>query len=221
MKINELPYVGTSKRSVNLLAQKLWKVKDMDAVVVAMTPAAMPLAASLAGALELPLEALPGRVIRHPADGAKSIGSVTVDAVSCRDDINDIPRDYITHQLMFSQCAVRKEYESYYAKRVPLSFRNRVVILVDDAISTLHPMSACLMSVIRQRPLKVIVAAPAVTAEAARRIAETGGETEYLDMIHESDVRTSYSENTDQQQDRAKAILETYTRVYEEIPGHA
>lgn len=214
MRTNELTHVKTAEQAGNLLAQKLWRVMDMDAIVVAVTPAAMPLTVSLARVLHLPVEALPSRVVRDPADAAKVIGSVTVDAVSCLDDLHDIPRDYVAHQLLLLQCAVRKEYESYYARRVPSSFQKKTVILVDETISAPHPMSACLISVVKQRPLSVIVVAQRVTAEAARRVGEMVGQIEYLEMINDLDARLSYAGYTDQQQDRAKAIFETYIREF-------
>ena len=60
-------------------------------------------------------------------------------------------------------------------------FQDKVVILVDDLTITSYEILACLNTIRKQQPEKIIVAVPAITPGAAHEIAQ---EAEALIFIH-------------------------------------
>lgn len=167
------------------LALQLYEHASSTAIVVAASADAMKIAASLADLLRLPLEIIPSRVIRHPGNPPRLIGSVTIDDFSIDDDVHDIPQDYVSHQLLLAQQAVREDYHSYYSNVSPATFRNKTIILVDEVISSAHPVITCLKSIKRQQPHQTIVAALYMTPEASRQIATLADQLTFFEILNE------------------------------------
>jgi putative phosphoribosyl transferase len=185
MKTRQILQHENADQAAHYLAQQLYEHASSPAIVVAASPTAIELASTLANLLVLPLEIIPTRIIRHPGNSSKVIGSVTVDEFEIDNDLKDIPQDYISHQLLLTQASVRKDYETYYADMAQASFRKKTIILVDDVIGSAHPMASCLKSIKRQQPEKIIVAALYVTAEAVRRLGAIADQLTFFEMIQE------------------------------------
>jgi predicted phosphoribosyltransferase len=183
MKINNALQNETADQAAHHLVQQLYEHASSTAIVVAASPSAMELAALLANLLNLPLEIIPSRVIRHPGNPARIIGSVTVDEFEIDNKPNDIPQDYIAHQLLLTQASVRKDYESYYSKISAASFRNKTIILIDSIIDSPHPVVACLKSIRRQQPENIIVAALYMSSEAIKQIGVLASQLTYFETI--------------------------------------
>jgi predicted phosphoribosyltransferase len=164
-----------------LLSQKLDSYRN-NAVVVGIPHGGVCVAFAIAEALSLSLEVLPCRRIKHPADSNKAIGSVSVSEAFIHDFSQCIPQDYIYHQIALLRNALQHEHHQYYRNRRPPSFLYKTVILVDDILEVSDTMLACLRDIKKQKPLKVIVAVPVVTAEAARIIRAEADEFVFLQM---------------------------------------
>ncbi len=178
---------GTSPgQAAHHLALQLYEHASSTAIVVAASADAMKIAASLANLLRLPLEIIPSRVIRHPGNPSRLIGSVTIDDFNIDDDVHDIPRDYVSHQLLLTQEAVREDYRSYYSNVSQAAFRNKTIILVDEVIISAHPVITCLKSIKRQQPHQTIVAALYMPPEAARRISGIADQLTFFEVLNES-----------------------------------
>lgn len=165
-----------------LLAEKLDAYRDSHAVVLGIPYGGVCVAAEIARLLDLPLEVAPCRRIKHPADSKKCIGSVSEDDVFINDLAMDIPQDYISYQIEMLRHAIRQEYIHYYGDRRPMRFLYKTLILVDDVLKSGDSVLACVRGLRKQKPLKIIVAAPVVSAEAARIIQQEADDVVFLKM---------------------------------------
>lgn len=164
------------------LSKVLAEYKNSNAVVVGIPHGGVCVAAVIAEELSLPLEIMPCRRIKHPADGKRAIGSVSEDEVFIHDCSHTIPQDYVGHQIVLLKHAISHEVKKYYGDTTPQSFRYRTVILVDDILSGSDKMMACLKSIKRQAPLKVVIAVPIVAAEAAHIVGAEVDDIKFLKM---------------------------------------
>lgn len=159
------------KHAAFLLGERLSEYNGSDAIVIAVPGGGIHMGAYLAQLLNLPLDVIPCKKIKHPADHHKTIGAVTSDSVVIRDPENVLPQDYVYHQIQLLQHLVRVQNARYDHERSKVSVQNRTVILVDDMLKTGDTMLACLKSIKKLSPSKVVVAVPNVTPEATRNIA--------------------------------------------------
>jgi len=154
----------------HLLSHKLEGYKNSNAVVVGIPYGGVCVAAAVAESLSLPLDIIACRKIKHPAENKRCIGSVGAKDVVVHDSSQTIPQDYVSHQIALLRSVIQYEHKLYYPDSSPASLRYKTVILVDDILKSGDAILACLLEVKRQQPLKVIVAVPVVTAEAARLV---------------------------------------------------
>lgn len=154
----------------HVLSRKLAYYQSSSAVVVGIPHGGVVVAAALAEALSLPLEVMPCRKIRNPANSEENIGSVSEDEVFLHDCARSIPQDFLHHKIRQLQRCILQEKTSYYDSRQPLSFRHRPVILVDDLLTSADTMMACLRSIRKQRPLEIVIAVALAEVVAARDV---------------------------------------------------
>lgn len=163
-----------------LLSKKLEDYADSNSVVFGIPRGGVCVAAEISQALALPLEAIFCRRINHPADHHRSIGSVSTKDVCIHNCSHTIPQDYIAHQIALLRNAVGYEREYFYGGRTPAAVHYKTVILATDVLATSDSILACIRELKRQEPLKLIVAVPVVSAEAARIIRSEADDIVYL-----------------------------------------
>ncbi|HEY0744657.1 MAG TPA: phosphoribosyltransferase family protein [Chryseosolibacter sp.] len=164
------------------LGQLLAEYRNSNAIVVGIPHGGVSVASVVAAELISPLEVIPCRKIKHPADATKTIGSVSEDEVFIHDCSHTIPQDYVYHQILLLRNAMAAERKKYYGSIKPQSLRYRTVILVDDMLSTSDTILACLRDIKKQNPLKVVVAVPIVAAEAARVVSAEADDLKFIKM---------------------------------------
>lgn len=152
----------------NLLARRLEAYRSSDAIVVGIPAGGVAVGAAIARVLSLPLAVLPCRKIQHPVDNNKTIGSITADEVFLRHCSHTIPQDYISHQIALLKNALKHDRHRYSSDEVSTSFFYKTVILVDDVLLSGDALLAGIRGLRKQMPLKIVVAIPVVSAEAAR-----------------------------------------------------
>lgn len=177
--------VSDRRQAGSLLANRLQQFAHSDALVVAIPRGGVVVAAAVAQRLHLALEIFPCQEIKHPADGTRAIGSVSLDEVVVEGTSHDIPQDYISHQIALVQNCLRAELQLYGRDKLPVSFRYKTVIVVDDLLRSGDTMLACLQSIRKHQPLKLIVAVPFVSARAAMAIGTVADEIIFIRMDHE------------------------------------
>jgi putative phosphoribosyl transferase len=165
------------KHAAYLLGERLMEHKNTDAVIMAVPGGGIHMGSYLAGLLGLPLDVIPCKKIRHPADTQRTIGAVSKGAVVLQETGNEFPQDYIYHQIQLLQHVIRLQDRNYDKERTHVCLQEKTVIIVDDMLKTGDTMLACLQSIRKKEPARIVVAVPNVTPEATRRIAD------YIDSI--------------------------------------
>jgi putative phosphoribosyl transferase len=165
-----------------LLARKLAAYRHTNAVVVGIPHGGVCVASVIAEELSLPLEVMPCRRIKHPAESQQYIGSVSENEVVLHDCSRTIPQDYLSHQIILLKNAILHENRKYYDHRKRDSFLYKTVILVDDILISSDGVIACLREIKREKPLNLVVAIPVVSAEAARIVQSEADDLVFLHM---------------------------------------
>ncbi|MEJ1238233.1 phosphoribosyltransferase family protein [Chryseolinea sp. T2] len=153
-----------------LLGERLMEYRNTDNVVVAVPGGGIHMGAYLSELLNLPLDVMPCRKIKHPADPQKTIGAVSVDAVVLPEQDRNLPQDYVYHQIQLLQHVIDMQARHYAAARPAVSFEGKTIIVVDDLMLTGDSVLACVKAVKQHNPAKVVVAVPNVTPAATQLI---------------------------------------------------
>jgi predicted phosphoribosyltransferase len=177
--------VTDRRQAGSLLANKLQQYANSEALITGISRGGLVVAAAMAKALNLELEILPYQKISHPADSTKSIGSVSVDEIVIEGVLHDIPQDYISHQIALIRNGLRNELQRYHRVKPQSSFRYKTVIVVDDILRSGDTMLACLRTIRKQQPLKLIIAVPFISDEAAAMINVVADEVVFIRVDHE------------------------------------
>ncbi|SKC87702.1 phosphoribosyltransferase family protein [Ohtaekwangia koreensis] len=163
-----------------LLSKKLLLYKNSNALVVGLGHGGAVVGYHVAHALQLSFAVIPCRKIKHPANSAQTIGSVSMNEVLMLEDIHGIPQDYIYHQILLSRIGIEREFNFYYANKPRPIIENRTVIIADDVLEEGNAIIACLRSIKKQNPTDVVVAIPIVTAAAFRAISLEADDVVFL-----------------------------------------
>lgn len=153
-----------------ILGKKLKAYEKTNSVVIGIPCSGVCVAATIANYLTLPLEVMPCQRIKHPANDNKNLGSVSLTEVFLPNSVEDIPQDFIAHQIVLSKNANLFEYNFYHKDCAPLPLKYKTVIVVDDLLISGETMLVCLQEIKKQNPLKIIVAVPIVSAKAAQMV---------------------------------------------------
>jgi predicted phosphoribosyltransferase len=149
-----------------LLARALEQHRDEDVVVFGMSRGGMPVAFEIAAALQAPLDVFVVRTIAVPGQeslvmGAAASGGVrvVVPEVVTRLGISKVAIESASarewHELI-------REERQYRGELQAMDVRGRTAILVDDGLSSAPGLRAAAMSLKRQKPARLVVAAPAL-----------------------------------------------------------
>jgi putative phosphoribosyl transferase len=216
MKAIEKCKVFDREEAGGLLSAKLQQYKGTDAVVMGIATGGVIVAARTAELLNLPLNVFPCRQIADPVDKNRSIGSVSLDEVVVQGNCHDIPQDYISHQIALLRASLHSEWQKYYSNNPQVPLRYKTVIVVDDIVRSGNSMVACLKSIMKQTPLKIIVAIPIVSAEAARKIGEIADEVIFVQMKHDvQSAKDFYVEYPAVDEHEVKALLQSFEKEIE------
>ena len=156
--------------AARLLFNKLTEYKNnKDVIVIAILTGGIPVGYHLADMLNVPFDIIPCKKICHPSRPGETIGSVTLTEISIHDD-RYIPGDYVHHQVRQIQNDLKGRYKLYRGDKKVTDLKGKTVILVDDRLKTGDTMLACLRSIKKQKPSKVIAAVPLTTVRASHQI---------------------------------------------------
>jgi putative phosphoribosyl transferase len=175
-----------------LLGHRLIEYEKTNTIVIGIPNSGVRVAAEIAKYLSLPLEVLPCKQIRHPADDSKALGSVSLTEVVVPDRNGQIPQGFVAHQIAMLKKVNASEYSFYYDGHRPLPLKYKTVIVVDDLLRSSEAMLASIREIKKQTPLKIIAAIPIVSAGAARQISAEVDDLLFLRMENEIGPATNY-----------------------------
>jgi predicted phosphoribosyltransferase len=193
------------------LAERLKEYGRPDAVVVAVSGGGVQVALPVAHTLGIPVEVIPCRKLKHPADENKTIGAVSASAVVIHEDDNDIPQDYLYHQIRLLQHAIQGQLKDLGRGDLKDAVAGKLVILIDDVLMTGDSVLACIRTLRSYAPSEIILAVPIVTPDGARAVAGDLDSVIYL-TIEAQPVGRLYSEFPDVSDEQVIALMLAATR---------
>lgn len=158
------------EHAAHLLAEELTHFKNSEAVVMAIPRGGVPVALHLAQALHLPLDIVPSKRMKDPANCHETIGSVSLNGLDLVDDCHDIPQDYIYHQTILIKHSLRCQYKFYQGDNKSICLKDKTVLLVDDKIKYESQILACIRSLLSQQPRKIVVVTPVASGPIIQRL---------------------------------------------------
>lgn len=173
-----------------VLAAMLESYRGADAVVMAIPPGGVPVAAEIARALGLPLDVAVMGNITLPWDAEAAYGAVAWDGKALLNDevhfyflLSDKVVDEGTRQAVHK---VQRRLEALREGRPFPDLRGRTAILVDDGRTWAFTMGTAIETLRRSGASHVIVAMGTAPAKVAEQIAALADEV-YCASVHQAD----------------------------------
>lgn len=144
------------------LACKLLKYKDTDAVVYALPRGGVLTGMEVAKVLQVPLELVIACKIGHPMNRECAVCAVTEDGERICDEIGVccVDKSWIESESSTQQAEAKRRRIMYKGNSPAISAEGKIAILVDDGIATGLTMKVAIQSIQKQKPAKIIIAAP-------------------------------------------------------------
>jgi predicted phosphoribosyltransferase len=203
--INE-DILKNKNQAIKLLGEKLIEYKKSNAIVLSVSRKSVVTAYQLAMQLHLPLQIFPCWEIKHPGNSSITIGSVCDNEVILHDE-KDIPRDFIAHQIQMIQHSIKHEQKFYQQIDQSSNLESKTIIIAVDILENVDTIHACLASVKKQNPFKIIVAALLVAPELMRFLSTEIDKIEFIKMESDHDAILNYEELEPVSKDKARALL--------------
>ncbi len=183
-----------------MLADRLSQYRQRKGVLVLAIPrSGVPVAAAIASKLDLPLAMFPCRKLVHPSNPQLTIGSVCHDEVVLHPD-REIPTDLVSHQVHRLRREIIPEQKAY---GIPdQTYEGKTVILVDDRLKQSDTLAACLRSLKKKSPSRILVAVPVATAGQVRKLEQDGVQVVTLRELNVLTDTATYYEHFDPPSDR-------------------
>lgn len=90
------------------------------------------------------------------------------------------------------------------------NFDNRLVILVSDFTETGCEIVACLKTIAKHHPFKIVVAIPVITCEAASEIRHEADELVFLEITSPYSAEIFYKDSSELTEVEAQRLLSSY-----------
>ena len=200
------------------LSEKLQQYKNTGTVIMAVPKGGIPVANAVANILDLPMEILFSKKLRHPYDREYIIGTVSLRGNYI------IPNEgvpaYFIHQEITQ---IRKELNEMQMKLMhPIHFtslKHKTVILVDDWIATGRTLLGLVNILKTNGPAKIIVATPLASKKAMYNLMESVDKIIYIEssesLTEISDYYEDFSEVSDQEIANGLSRVKNYEKIAE------
>ena len=162
-------FLNRTDAAVRLLAE-LDFLKGEDGLVLAVPRGGVPLGRIIADGLGWPLVPLLIKKIGHPANPEFAIGAVTLEGAFTEDHPADVDPEFLKEEILRLRKLLSDRQRQLLHGREPENCRGRTVLLVDDGAATGKTLLAGIQLLRAQLPLKIIVAVPVASADAATRL---------------------------------------------------
>ena len=150
--------------AASFLAVELKKYEGTNTIILAIPRGGVPIGYGIAKALHLPLEITMAKKIGHPGNMEYAIGAVSLDEVSINEEVSQGYLQKETEKIK-NELATRLRYFMPGRKLTELKGKN--AIIVDDGIATGRTLIACIKSIRKKKPARLIIASPVASSSAA------------------------------------------------------
>jgi putative phosphoribosyl transferase len=168
------------------LARALERFKSADPIVLALPRGGVPVGFEIAEHLRAPLDLLLVRKIGAPGHEELALGAV-VDGlhpqVVVNQEVMDMihpPRGYFEEVEKRELAEIERRRRLYLGAAQPIDVKGRLAIVVDDGIATGATMKAALRGVRRNKPSRIVLAAPVAPRSAISDLEEECDEMVFL-----------------------------------------
>ncbi len=194
------------------LAEMLAEFSNSGAIVFALGPGAVPVAAETSRVLSLRLSILPTSDIASPLDPERVIGAMGPDDSLVIDETQSaigMPEDVYRATLEKARRAVMWREELLRNNLPYPDMRGRVAILVDEGMGTPYGVLAAIRFLTQKGVRKVVVAMPTATARAFEILRIKGIEVRCLNVQSgpEFSVAQAYQEYREIHEEEAAMIV--------------
>lgn len=163
-----LPFADRADAGLMLAGKLAAYSRRGDAIVFGLLRGGVPVAAAVAGALKLPLDAFVVTKISTPWERELAMGAVAEGGVQVLDLTLVQLLGILEQEMQAAVAAARNDLESdvgeYRAGRPSLELHGKTAILVDDGIATGCSILAAIAATRRQGAARVVVAVPVAPA---------------------------------------------------------
>lgn len=153
------------------LAGRLAAYKGQKPLILGVPRGAVPMARTIADALEGELDVVLVRKLRAPGQPELAIGAVDEAGTVLKGRYFDVAdEEYLREEIRTQQGVIRARREMYTRAQKAIDPAGRIVVIVDDGIATGSSMLAAIRSVRARKPRKLIVAIGVAPAQSLAQI---------------------------------------------------
>jgi putative phosphoribosyl transferase len=141
------------------LAERLSAYRGQNPLVLGVPRGAVPMARTIADALNGELDVVLVRKLRAPGQPELAIGAVDEAGTVLKGAYFDIAAEpYLREEIRTQRDILRARRESYTRAQATIDAAGRVVIIVDDGVATGSSMLAAIRAVRARKPQKIVAA---------------------------------------------------------------
>jgi putative phosphoribosyl transferase len=203
------------------LAKVLEAYRGEGTVVLGIPRGGIPLAATVARALDADLDIVVARKVGAPFQPEFAIGAVTANGGLYLDEETiaelDIDDEYLRQAIELESKVARQREERFRGTRPEPAVAGRTVLVVDDGLATGATMRAAVRSVRKRHPAKLVVAVPVGSEQACEALVP---EVDELVCLMRPDpffaVGLYYQDFAPVEDDEVQRILDAFARTRSE-----
>lgn len=161
-----------------LLAQKLQRYKNTNAIVLALPRGGVVVGRAIADALSLPIDIITTRKIGHPSNPEYAIGAVDATGISVWNEIEiaSLDKQWVKEEVRRQKEEAGRRNKTYRKGKKGINISAKAVIIVDDGIATGFTMRLAIKAVKKENPEKIVVAVPVAPSESIDEIRNEGAD---------------------------------------------
>lgn len=146
------------------LAQRLLAYKDQNPLILALPRGGVPVAFEVAKMLKASMDLILVKKIGSPKNPELAIGAVSEDAKPLFNEelirLLNVDRKTLNKIAAQKIQELKEQAKHLRGKNIPLSIKDRTVIIIDDGIATGASLSAAIQFIRQKEPKKIVVASP-------------------------------------------------------------
>ena len=173
-----------------LLAEKLWKYKGEEAIVLAIPAGGVPVGYKIALNLQLPLDLIVVRKLPIPYNPEAGFGALTTDGTIVLNEpmVEELglTKEEIDMYASERMREIKERVRKFRGDRPFPDLKEKIAIIVDDGLASGYTMTAAILSARRHQPRRIVVAVPTAHLGALEKISP------YADEIICLNIRSGF-----------------------------